>query len=195
VIEAAARLFTEQGYHETSMEDIARSVGLAKPSLYHYFSSKQEILWGIFRGILLTFQQLRLELTHMPPHERLRELIIGQIEFQAERRVLATAYFELVKWLPPQRRNAVKRSYEPVTSAIKMAYEEGVADGDFGPTDPALFAQAVLALTSTAYRWLDPNGPLTAREVGAVFAGYLLDGIYRRPDGGPARLQAPSTPS
>jgi AcrR family transcriptional regulator len=193
VIEAAARLFTERGYHETSMEDIARSVGLAKPSLYHYFPGKQEILWGIFKGILLTFQQLRLELTHLPPRERLKELIIQQIEFQADRRVLATAYFELVKLLPPQRRNAVKRSYQPVTSAIKMAYEEGVADGDFGPTDPALFAQAVLALTSTAYRWLDPAGPLTAREVGAVFAGYIMDGIYRGGNGGPARPQATFT--
>jgi AcrR family transcriptional regulator len=177
VIEASASLFTERGYHETGMGDIALAVGLAKPTLYHYFRSKQDILWAIFEEISRTFSQLRAELTHLPPRERLTELIIGQIQFQAEHRVLATAFFELPKWLPPERRQAVRRNYRPFTAAIKAAYQEGVDAGQFTRSDPALFAQAVLALTSTAYRWVDPNGPLTPRQIGTLFAGYIIDGV------------------
>jgi len=44
IVEIAARLFDRHGYHSTSMDDIAEAVGLRKPSLYHYFKSKDQIL-------------------------------------------------------------------------------------------------------------------------------------------------------
>jgi AcrR family transcriptional regulator len=44
ILSAAARLFDEQGYGQTSLQEIADAVGVSRPSLYHYFSSKEEIL-------------------------------------------------------------------------------------------------------------------------------------------------------
>src|SRR6516165_1267228 len=47
IVTAAASVFDRDGYGSTSMDDIARTVGIAKPTLYHYFSSKDEILTSI----------------------------------------------------------------------------------------------------------------------------------------------------
>src|SRR5690348_6256233 len=47
IIEAAVHLFNQNGYHATSMQDIARSVSIKKPSLYHHFDSKEAILLAI----------------------------------------------------------------------------------------------------------------------------------------------------
>jgi len=48
LIEAAIRLFADKGYHATSIQEIADSVGIAKGSLYSYFQSKEDLLLSIY---------------------------------------------------------------------------------------------------------------------------------------------------
>ena len=52
ILEAAAQVFRQKGYHGASMEDIAKAVNLQKPSLYHHVSSKQEILLALLNRAL-----------------------------------------------------------------------------------------------------------------------------------------------
>jgi AcrR family transcriptional regulator len=47
ILEAAVQIFSQKGFHATSMQDIAQSVNLQKASLYHHISSKQEILVAV----------------------------------------------------------------------------------------------------------------------------------------------------
>src|SRR6202047_1046135 len=48
LLDAAARLFRERGYHVTSMRDIAREVGMLSGSIYYHFSSKEEMLLAVY---------------------------------------------------------------------------------------------------------------------------------------------------
>src|SRR5436190_931007 len=50
IVDQAAALFDRRGYHGTSLEDVAASVGLRKASLYHYFRGKDDILAGVDSG-------------------------------------------------------------------------------------------------------------------------------------------------
>ena len=52
VLQAAARLFYRRGFHGTSLDDIARSLGVSKPTLYYYVASKEQILFAcVERGV------------------------------------------------------------------------------------------------------------------------------------------------
>jgi len=57
IIEQATKLFRNSGYHATSMNDIAQSVGLKKASLYNHFPSKEEIARAVVKHVTQEFQQ------------------------------------------------------------------------------------------------------------------------------------------
>ena len=49
ILESAHRVFSEKGYRESTMDEIAEGVGLSKPALYRYYQSKEELFREIFR--------------------------------------------------------------------------------------------------------------------------------------------------
>ena len=56
LLETALHVFARQGYHETSMNDLAAKAGVTKPVLYQHFESKQEMYFSVLREILVQVQ-------------------------------------------------------------------------------------------------------------------------------------------
>src|SRR5512146_1074772 len=77
----AVRIFKEKGYHATSVQDIADAVHLQKGSLYHYISSKEELLFKIFeRGTGALTQRLKeIIASDLSPSDKLRAAIQAHI--------------------------------------------------------------------------------------------------------------------
>jgi AcrR family transcriptional regulator len=85
ILEAAARIFSEKGFHATSMQDIADAVDLQKASLYHHFSSKQEILADILDHALdLINSRLELVLSQSLYRAKLRQAMVSYLETIAD---------------------------------------------------------------------------------------------------------------
>src|SRR3989440_4526498 len=82
VYSAALRLFTEKGYHATSMQDIAAAVGLYKGSLYHYIGGKEDLLVQVFEramGTLLVDVERIVADAAMRPRDQLRLVIQAHV--------------------------------------------------------------------------------------------------------------------
>src|SRR5215472_11451329 len=82
ILSAAARLFQQQGYDATSMNDVAAALKLSKGGLYHHFQSKDEILFNLMNHAMDITQERVIDAVRgiVDPEERLRELIRRHIE-------------------------------------------------------------------------------------------------------------------
>src|SRR5207237_9296683 len=95
VYAAALRLFTEKGYHATSMQDIAAAVGLYKGSLYHYIGSKEELLVQVFEramGSLLVDAERITADESLTPSGQLRQLVLAHVAAVADNLDALTVY-------------------------------------------------------------------------------------------------------
>ena len=68
----ALTLFVRNGFEETTLDDIASEVGVGRRTLFRYFSSKNDLVWGNFDGVL---DRLRGELAAADPSEPMMQTL------------------------------------------------------------------------------------------------------------------------
>jgi mycofactocin system transcriptional regulator len=76
----ALRLFSEQGFDATTIEDVAEAAGISRRTFFNYFPTKNDLVWGDFEGRLVVFRALLDDRDHVPMMDALRESVV---EFNA----------------------------------------------------------------------------------------------------------------
>lgn len=180
ILDHAARLFAEKGYEQTSLNDVAKSVGLSKAAVYHYFPTKQVIYDEIVVSLL----------------GGLCDVVGAAVEAQRDpARKLATfmrahaAYFEqnylgfvtvlhgvsgIGTEVKSERQIAVRDRYEQLLKAVLVEAKE---EGHLAIPDIALCGKAVLSMLNWLSRWYRPGGPKTAVEIVDTYYAMLFAGL------------------
>jgi AcrR family transcriptional regulator len=184
----AAALFEAHGYHDTSMENIAEAVGVRKPTLYHYFPSKDHILYAIhdeFIDILIE-RQTRRQAVGMPADQVLREIMGDILELMDTRPGHVRVFFEHRRELSsgPSEKIAEKRVlYEGM---IRTVMKRGAEEGTLRPVDPELATLALAGMCNWTYQWYSADGRLASRDIAYIFWDYLIRGLGAPPVPPPA---------
>jgi TetR/AcrR family transcriptional regulator, cholesterol catabolism regulator len=152
----AARLFAEKGFHGTSMEDVASAIGVQKPSLYEYVSSKQDLLYETMReGAQRFHAALDAIDDRLPAIEKLRLALRAHLHVVAEQLDVATVFVREWRYLEGPRGEefvAERRRYE---ERIRDLFREGVEQSEFRTDlDVATAALLFLSAANWAYTWL-----------------------------------------
>jgi TetR/AcrR family transcriptional regulator, cholesterol catabolism regulator len=190
IIQAAAQIFTEKGFHAASMQDIADAVQLQKASLYHHVSSKQEILLAILDQTLdLLISQLTdiLELD-LPPEQRLRLGMIAYLRILTQHHSLASVLLLEYRSLQPdlKARHIPRRNrYE---SLWRNLIQEGQMAGIFTCTDIAFTARMLLGAMNWTITWYRPDGILSADEIATGYADIFFKGLLVNKGAGDAGI-------
>jgi AcrR family transcriptional regulator len=179
ILEAAARIFSEKGFHATSMQDIADAVHLQKASLYHHFSSKQEILVDILDHALdLINTRLELVLSQsLSPDEKLRQAMVSYFQTIAENRNLSAVLLLELRSLDPELKARQASRREKFERLWRDLIIEGKQQGIFADVDPSLTGRAILGVMNWTVTWYRINGPRSATEIADLFADLLLHGL------------------
>ena len=179
IIEAAAKIFSEKGYNATSMQDIADAVHLQKASLYHHFSSKQEILVDILDNALDLINN-RLELVmaqSLSPNKKLRQAMVSYFKTIAENQNLAAVLLMEMKSLDPELKARQASRREKFESIWKELIEEGRQQDIFHRMDPSITGRAILGIMNWSVTWYRRDGPRSAEDIANLFADLVLDGL------------------
>ncbi len=104
ILEAAAQIFSQKGFHAASMQDIAQAVNLQKASLYHHVTSKQDILLALLdRALDILIEHInRVVQQPLPADEKLRQAMCAYLEVLLDHRDLASVLLLEHRSLEPQ---------------------------------------------------------------------------------------------
>ena len=179
ILEAAARIFGEKGFHATSMQDIADAVNLQKASIYHHFSSKQEILIDILDYALdLINNRLEAVLSQpLSPDEKLHQAMVSYFQTLAENQNLSLVLLLELRALDPELKARQASRTEKFERLWRDLIIEGKKQGAFNDVDPSLTGKAILGVMNWTVTWYRSDGPRSASEIADLFADLLLHGL------------------
>ena len=181
LLDLAATMFAERGLRATTVRDIADSAGILSGSLYHHFSSKEEMVDELLRGFLdwLFARYEEIVATEPNPLERLKGLFMASFEAIEDRHAQVVIYQDEAKRLMGQPRFSYVEERNREQRKMWLALlNQGVDEGYFRPDiDVDLVYRFIRDTTWVSVRWYEPGGPLTAEEVGRQYLSIVLGGI------------------
>ena len=186
LLELAATMFAERGLRATTVRDIADSAGILSGSLYHHFSSKEEMVDEVLRGFLdwLFDRYQEIVATEPNPLERLKGLFMASFEAIEHRHAQVVIYQDEAKRLSGQPRfSYVEERNKEQRKMWVDVLNQGIEEGYFRPDiDVDLVYRFIRDTTWVSVRWYQPGGPLTAEQVGRQYLAIVLGGITREED-------------
>ena len=182
ILRTAADLFRERGYRASTLDDIARRLGMSKTSLYGYFRAKEEMLAAISRETIEAFtRDLSLVLaSRLPAEDKLRRVIRQHVQFVIANRSFLTVFFGEEANLPARFARALAAQKDRYDKGVERIVQEGIRSGVFRDVPARLVVFGLLGMMNWVHKWYNPAGRWGAEEISAAFLSLIEGGLLRR---------------
>ena len=180
IVDAAAKVFRQKGYHHANISDIAREVGLQKGSLYHHITGKEELLYEIIMSALgLYVESLRgIVIYGRPADDAIREAIIAHMEPISIQFDYVYVFINEIRNLPEKYRKEADSELENYERLWIKMLEKGKASGLFRPdVDSKMTMLSIFGMCNWTVRWYSPEGEHSTAELAEIYARNILEGI------------------
>jgi AcrR family transcriptional regulator len=180
ILDAAAQIFREKGYHATSMQDIAVAVNLQKASLYHHIDSKQDILVALLDQALdmLIAALQDVQAQPLSPDEKLRLAMRTYLEIIAENGDLATVLLLEHRSLDAKLRKQHVPRRDRFEDIWKEIIAEGQRAGVFDCADADMAAKVLIGALNWTIMWFRPQGKLSMGQIADINADLFINGLH-----------------
>jgi AcrR family transcriptional regulator len=188
IIEAAARVFAERGFHGATTQDIADVLGIRQASLYYYFSSKEAALELVCLKGVEGFFEAGKKIAAVPgtARERLTLLIKSHLSPLIDRSDFVRVFLNERQHLPTESRRRIGRWSRGLERLFEDIIKDGAANGEFrADLDTRLATLAILGMCNAASNWQHKEN-FNVNRISTEFAQLVIDGMGNKPMG---RLQ------
>jgi AcrR family transcriptional regulator len=178
----AADLFAERGYNGTSLKDIADTMGMTRPAIYHYFENKDALLVALVDGVTEGREALLRSIRSDPdltPEEKLeqamRQMALQVAQYSARFRLLILSASDLPKRIATQN----ERTRRQVTEHLSAIIAEGIAAGTLYDVDAQVASYVIVGMCNSIAWWLQPDGRITPQAVADLVTELTLRSLKR----------------
>ena len=189
IIDSAARVFAERGFHGATTQDIADVLGIRQASLYYYFPSKEGALELVCLHGVGGFFEVAKAIAAGPgtAAEKLSRLIKSHLSPLVDRSDFVRVFLNERQHLPAESRRRIGKWSRGLERVFEDVLKEGVRRGEFRPDlDTRLAALATLGMANAVAGWFRKEDVAVDR-ISAEFARLIADGVTKRPRNGRSR--------
>ncbi len=179
ILRCAAKLFSQRGYEATTLGDLASAAGIAKATLFHYFNTKEQILFELYSQ---TMDMALASLNSIKPNydpaielkEMLREHAIGIMTNQPLHRIffgeehgLEAEHLQIIRTKQKESINLVADRVIALQRANRVPKK----------VHPRVAAQSLLGIGSFTYQWFQPERDMTKEEIADFIVTLAMGGL------------------
>ena len=178
LLRTAARAFKEIGYHDTSVEELARRLNVTKPTLYYYIKDKDEILFECQR---LAFEYIKDTLDEAQSNDlnglqklnRFLPRYAGLMTSDFGACLIRTG----LRPLKPESRETLENLARQLDITMRTMIDSGIRDGSIRPCNAKLAAFAIFGGYQGIAQWFSEDGTFSLEEISEAFASIYLHGL------------------
>ncbi len=179
ILDTAAALFAARGFEATSMSSIAGALGVSKALVYHYFESKEELLFEM----LLSHCRLLIETANRAvasgsAEEKLKELIASLMQLYMSSRDKHVVLMNCLKALSLEQQAEIKGEEKKIVAIIKGLVGQIKKDSSAGEVSAT--AMYLMGSINWTYTWFKEGGAISAQDYAELAARLFLEGLKRQ---------------
>ena len=188
--EAALKLFSQNGYERTSLQDIAEVLGITHPALYYYYKNKADLLYdAIHTSIsqLLEALQKAAKQENSSPKNELKKIIESQIEFQFKSqnsvRLIDSVLFGAMSKadiLSNRQSEEILKQQKQIVELYRDCVKRGIESGEFFDQDIRIAVFAILGIVSNVPYWFRADGQLSIEEAIDKVGQFIFNSLIKR---------------
>lgn len=180
IIEVSIGLFGQNGFKETSIQDVVEALGVTKGTFYYYFKSKEELLMEIHHRYIEELLQGQKDILRqtMTAEQKLFEIVYMLMKYIEGQGQSARVFFREMQHLNEEHLEDIFKKRDQFRLNVNQVVANGIEAGEFRrDLNVDIVTLAILGAVNWSYHWFDPKGKLDERAVSTIYLDFMLNGL------------------
>ena len=178
LLREAGRAFKQNGFHQTTLDDIAKALNVTKGALYHYVRNKHDILYRCHEWALeLGDEALAHAQAEGIDGAGKVEVLVRHLVENLTGDLGEIAVLTEVEALHSEHRQIIQRRCDKFDRAFRKILEEGISDGSIRRCDARMAEFWIMGALNWIPKWYSPGGEQTTHELAAKFSDFVINGV------------------